>query len=173
MEFFGRFWHMLAVIALSCVPLIESRYAIVICRGTFPEISVTELVILTQLGAALTALVLLLLLKPVFKWMKSTKIFKRFVEKLEEHGRKKGEKLEGKINNSASHKAKVWASVIGVFVFVAIPLPGTGVWTGSLVASLLDIRFKYAFPAIVLGSVCATGIMLAFSSIFFAGVNLW
>lgn len=173
MPFFTRFWHQIAVIVLSCVPLIESRYAIVICRGTFPEISVPELVILTQLGAALTALVLLLLLKPVFKWMKSTKLFRRFVEKLEEHGRKKGKKLEGKINDSKTHAAKVWASVIGVFVFVAIPLPGTGVWTGSLVATLLNIRFKYAFPAIVLGSVCATAIMLAFSSIFFKGVNLW
>ena len=103
----------------------------------------------------------------------STKLFRRFVEKLEEHGRKKSKKLEGKINDSKTHAAKVWASVIGVFVFVAIPLPGTGVWTGSLVATLLNIRFKYAFPAIVLGSVCATAIMLAFSSIFFKGVNLW
>lgn len=44
----------------------------------------------------------------------------------------------------------------GLFIFVAIPLPGTGVWTGSLIASLLDLRFKYAFPTIVAGNLIAS-----------------
>ena len=88
------------------------------------------------------------------------------IEKLESHGKKKGEKLQGKIDNSKSNAAKVWASVIGVFLFVAIPLPGTGVWTGSLVATLLDIRFKYAFPAVCLGSVVATLIMVLVGGAF-------
>ncbi len=173
--FFSRFWHQLIVILLSCVPIIESRYAIVICKGwagVFSQIPTYELVILTQIGAFLTALILLLLLKPVFAWMKKTKLFKSLVEKLEAHGKKKGEKLEDKINNSKSKTAKILASVIGVFIFVAVPLPGTGVWTGCLVATLLDIRFKYAYPAICLGSITATMIMLAFSSVFFSGVAL-
>ncbi len=164
--FFARFWHQIIIIFLSCVPIIESRYAIVIGDIFYPELGTTELFILSQLGAFFTTVVLLLLLKPVFKWMKNTRLFRRLVEKIEEHGKKKGEKLEGKLKNSASEKAKIWASVIGVFLFVAIPLPGTGVWTGSLVATLLDIRFKYAFPAICLGSICATLIMLTFSSVF-------
>ena len=148
------------------MPIIESRYAIVIGDLWFSELGKVELFILSQLGAFFVGLVLLLLLKPIFKWMKSTKIFRKLVEKLESHGKKKGEKLQGKIADSKSKNAKVWASVIGVFLFVAIPLPGTGVWTGSLVATLLDIRFKYAFPAVCLGSVVATLIMLTFSSVF-------
>lgn len=166
MGFLERFWHQIVIIFLSCVPIIESRYAIVIGDIWFTELGTVELFILSQLGAFFLSLVLLLLLKPVFKWMKSTRLFKSLVEKLESHGKKKGEKLQGKIKNSKSEKAKVWASVIGVFLFVAIPLPGTGVWTGSLVATLLDIRFKYAFPAVCLGSVVATLIMLTFSSVF-------
>ena len=154
--FLERFWHQILIILLSCVPLIESRYAIVVGMTLFKEIGIVELFILSQLGAFFISLVLLLLLKPVFKWMKSTKLFRSLVEKLESHGKKKGEKLQGKIANSKSKAAKVWASVIGVFVFVAIPLPGTGVWTGSLIATLLDIRFKYAFPAVCLGSIVAT-----------------
>lgn len=166
MGFLERFWHQIVIIFLSCVPIIESRYAIVIGDIWFTELGTVELFILSQLGAFFLSLVLLLLLKPVFKWMKSTRLFKSLVEKLESHGKKKGEKLQGKIKNSKSEKARVWASVIGVFLFVAIPLPGTGVWTGSLVATLLDIRFKYAFPAVCLGSVVATLIMLTFSSVF-------
>ncbi len=172
-DFFSRFWHQAVVILLSCVPVIESRYAIVICRGLFDEIPTTELIILTQIGAFLTAIILLLALRTVFDVMKRTKLFKGLVEKLEKMGRKKGEKLEGKIQNSKSKAAKIWASVLGVFLFVAIPLPGTGVWTGCLVATLLNIRFKYALPAVFVGSICATAIMLAFSSVFFNGVALW
>ena len=164
--FLERFWHQLIIIILSCIPLIESRYAIVVGMTLFKEIGIVELFILSQLGAFFVGLVLLLLLKPVFKWMKSTKLFRKMIEKLESHGKKKGEKLQGKIENSKSNAAKVWASVIGVFLFVAIPLPGTGVWTGSLVATLLDIRFKYAFPAVCLGSVVATLIMVLVGGAF-------
>ena len=169
--FFNRFLHQLFIILLSCVPVIESRYAIAIGMVKYGEgaqihMSELELFILSQIGAFFITLILLLFLKNVFKWMKSTKLFRKLVEKIENHGKKKGAKLESKLKNSKSKTAKVWASVIGVFFFVAIPLPGTGVWTGSLVATLLDIRFKYAFPAICLGSVAATGIMWAFSSVF-------
>ena len=170
--FWVRFMHQLFIIFLSCVPIIESRYAIAIGMFTYQgenatiQMSTPELFILSQIGAIFVALILLFLLRPVFNWMKSTKLFKRLVEKLESHGKKKGEKLEGKLKDSTSEKAKIWASVVGVFLFVAIPLPGTGVWTGSLVATLLNIRFKYAFPAIVLGSIVATLIMLTFSSVF-------
>lgn len=48
--------------------------------------------------------------------------------------------------------------------FVAIPLPGTGVWSGSLAAALLDIRFKWAFPAIVLGNLIAALLIMGLSS---------
>lgn len=164
--FFARFWHQLIIIFLSCVPIIESRYAIVIGDVFFEELGLTELFILSQLGAFSVTLILLFLLRPIFNWMKSTRLFKNLVEKLESHGKKKGEKLEGKLKDSKNEKAKIWASVVGVFLFVAIPLPGTGVWTGSLVATLLNIRFKYAFPAICLGSIVATLIMVTFSSVF-------
>ncbi len=164
--FLERFWHQIIIIVLSCIPIIESRYAIVVGMSLFKEIGIVELFILSQLGAFFISLILLLLLKPVFKWMKSTKLFRRLIEKLESHGKKKGEKLQGKIENSKSKSAKIWASVIGVFLFVAIPLPGTGVWTGSLVATLLDIRFKYAFPAVCLGSVVATLIMVIVGGAF-------
>ena len=172
--FFSHFWHQLVIMFLSCVPIIESRYAITIGMLMYKdEMSTLELFILSQIAAFCVALILLLFLRKVFNWMKSTKTFKKMIEKLESHGKKKGEKLEGKLSNSSSHLKKVWASVIGVFLFVAIPLPGTGVWTGALVATLLNIRFKYAFPAICLGSVAATLIMLLFTDYFLVSPPSW
>ena len=56
-------------------------------------------------------------------------------------------------------------SVIGLIVFVAIPLPGTGVWSGSLAAILFNIRIKHAFPAIALGNAIAGMIMFVLSHI--------
>ena len=52
---------------------------------------------------------------------------------------------------------------LGLWLFVAIPLPGTGAWTGSLIASLLGVKFKKAFPAVILGIIMATVIMSVFS----------
>ena len=60
-EFFARFWKQLVIIFLSCVPIIESRYAYVYGDVKFPELSMVELFILTQLGAFFVALILLLL----------------------------------------------------------------------------------------------------------------
>ena len=57
-------------------------------------------------------------------------------------------------------------------LFVGIPLPGTGAWTGSLIAALLGIKFKKAFPAVILGILIATVIMCFISYVLLGGVNL-
>lgn len=169
-SFFAGWVHRLIIVLLSCVPIIESRYAIVIGK-TLPVFEALhdktgELFVLTQLGAFFVTLILLLLLRPIIEWMKKTKIFRGLAEWIENHGKKKGAKLEGKLADPKNKRKKILISVISVFLFVAIPLPGTGVWTGSLVATILNIRFKYAFPAVCLGSVCATSVMLIFSDVF-------
>ena len=58
----------------------------------------------------------------------------------------------------------------GLFVFVGIPLPGTGAWTGSLIAALLGIRFRKAFPAIVLGVFLAAFLMTVLSYAVLGGI---
>lgn len=55
----------------------------------------------------------------------------------------------------------------GLLVFVAIPLPGTGVWSGSLAAALLNMRFKIAFPAILVGNIIAAVLIMGLSHGFF------
>lgn len=93
---------------------------------------------------------ILLLITPIFNWLKKTKTFRPMVEKLENKAMSKKGQIE---------KYKFW----GLVLFVGIPLPGTGAWTGSLIAALLDMDFKKAFPAVVIGICMATVIMTTLS----------
>ena len=79
--------------------------------------------------------------------------------------------LMGKVDK---HKGKIEKyGYLGVFIFVAIPLPGTGVWTGSLIASVLGLKPAKAIPLVILGNCVAGFIMLMLSSIFFPGMVPW
>ena len=102
---------------------------------------------------------ILLLITPIFKWMKGTKLFKPMVDKLESKAMSKSDKIE---------KYEFW----GLVLFVGIPLPGTGAWTGSLIAALLGVKFKKAFPAVILGIFMATVIMWFISYVLLGGVQI-
>ncbi len=91
---------------------------------------------------------LILLTRLVIEWLKEHSILVKFTSWLEDKGSKEAQKVK---------KYSFW----GLFVLVAIPLPGTGAWTGALVASLLDMRLKRAMPAIALGVAAAGLIVLA------------
>ncbi|MBE6972413.1 MAG: small multidrug export protein [Ruminococcaceae bacterium] len=78
------------------------------------------------------------------------------------------DKLEAKAHLKGATMLKY--QHIGLWLFVAIPLPGTGAWTGSLVAAFLDMRLKKALPAVVLGVITAGCIMLALTHV---GINLF
>ena len=102
---------------------------------------------------------ILLLITPVFNWMKGTKLFKPMVDKLESKAMSKSDKIE---------KYEFW----GLVLCVGIPLPGTGAWTGSLIAALLGVKFKKAFPAVILGIFMATVIMWFISYVLLGGVRV-
>ena len=98
------------------------------------------------LGNMLPMPFVLLLITKIFDLLKKTKAFKPLVEKLEAHAMGKKDRIE---------KYEFW----GLVLFVGIPLPGTGGWTGSLAAAVLGVRFKKAFPAVILGILLAATIM--------------
>lgn len=89
---------------------------------------------------------ILLFIKQIFKWLKKTKLFCPLIEKLERRAMGKSDQIK---------RYEFW----GLVLFVGIPLPGTGAWTGSLVASLLEVDLKKSVPAILLGLCMATVIM--------------
>lgn len=92
---------------------------------------------------------ILIFIKRIFELLRRTK-FKNVVYKMEEKANRNSEKIL---------KYENW----GLYLFVAIPMPGTGAWTGALVASLLSMKVKNAFIAICLGILTASIIMALFS----------
>lgn len=93
---------------------------------------------------------ILMFLTPIFNWMKKTKLFRGIVEKLE----KKAEKNKSKFEKG---------EFVALILFVGIPIPGTGAWTGALIASVLGMNRKKAMLAITIGVFMASIIMMILS----------
>ena len=140
----------LVVLFIAALPLIELRGAIPI--GVSMGMSPIHATILGVLGGLIPVPFLLFFLEPIFMYLKSTKLFKGFAEKMVKRTMKKGRNIKK-------------YSIIGLVIYVAIPLPGTGVWTGSLAAILFNIPIKYALPAIALGNSIAGIIVFILSYI--------
>ena len=110
------------------------------------------------IGNLIPAPFIIVYIRRVFKLMrKYMPKLNALVDKLEHKAHLKGEKM-------------LKYEALGLWLFVAIPLPGTGAWTGSLAAAFLDIRLKKAMPAVVLGVLTAGTIMLALTHV---GINLF
>ena len=139
---FGKY---LVTLIVSMVPVLELRGAIPIGVGL--GLSHFEAMVVSMIGNMLPVRFIILFIRPIFKWMtaKSERLG-RLVKKLEA-------KAEGKWEQVHRYQ------FFGLAIFVGIPLPGTGAWTGALVAALLDIRMRHAVPAIFLGVVIAGAIV--------------
>jgi len=110
------------------------------------------------IGNLIPAPFIIVYIRRVFKLMrKYMPRLNTLVDKLERKAHLKGEKM-------------LRYEALGLWLFVAIPLPGTGAWTGSLAAAFLDIRLKKAMPAVVLGVLTAGTIMLTLTHV---GINLF
>ncbi|MDO4633962.1 MAG: small multi-drug export protein [Eubacteriales bacterium] len=136
------------VFVISMVPLLELRGGMVAASAL--GIELYKAIGLCIVGNIIPVPFILLFITPIFAWMKTTSLFRPLVEKLENRAMNKSDKIE---------KYEFW----GLVLFVGIPLPGTGAWTGSLIASLLGIRFKKAFPAVLTGICLAIVIMTLIS----------
>lgn len=138
------FRNCLWVFFISMVPIIELRGAIPVGFGLGLPLWLNFL--LCVVGNFLPVPFILLFIRKILAWMKNVKHLDKIALWLE----RKAQKHSGKVMKGVAS---------GLFLFVAIPLPGTGAWTGALVASLFDMRMKYALPAIFLGVVVAGVIM--------------
>ena len=125
----------------SMVPVVELRGAIPIGMGM--GLDLTTSVVISIIGNMIPVPFIMLFIRQIFKWMrKFNKTFANIVDKMEDKANKHRDKVT---------RYGFW----GLFILVAIPLPGTGAWTGALVAAIMELRFKTALPAIFLGVVGA------------------
>lgn len=132
------------VFIISMIPVLELRGGLI--AAALLKIPYLRALCLCIVGNILPIPFILLFINKIFEWLKNFKATRGLVERLEKRAMGKSEKIQ---------KYEFW----GLLLFVGIPLPGTGAWTGSLVAALLGVKLKKAVPAIFFGILLACAIM--------------
>ena len=140
------------VLIASFLPVLELRGGMILASlYGFP---LGKALALCLIGNFIPIPLILWLVTPVFGWMKKLKVFRPFVEKMEKKATgKKADRIR---------EASFW----GLLFFVGIPLPGTGAWTGSMIAAMLDLDKKRSLLAVVLGVILAGAIMTVIAYFF-------
>ena len=146
-----------AVFIISMIPILELRGGLL--AASLLKISAAKALPICIVGNILPIPFILLLIRHVLEWMKKVPCFRGIALWLERKAMSKKGQIE---------KYEFW----GLMLFVGIPLPGTGAWTGSLIAALLGMKFKKAFPAVIIGICMATVIMWFISYVLLGGVHL-
>lgn len=134
----------LVVFIISMIPLLELRGGLIVAK--LLQISILKAIPLCILGNIIPIPFILLFIRQIFKWLKKVPKIDKLIYKLEDRAMGKSDQIK---------KYEFW----GLVIFVGIPLPGTGAWTGSLIAALLEIDVKKAVVAELLGIAIATVIM--------------
>ena len=147
------FLKYLIVFLISMVPFIELRGAIPYAVGF--QLPLLPSYIVAILGNMLPVPFIFLFARKILEWGKNKKITKKFFTFCLEKGNKGGKKLQEKAGRNV---------YFALFLFVGIPLPGTGAWTGTLAASLLNLDFKKSIIAIM-GGVVLAGIIMGVISL--------
>ena len=140
------------VFLVSMVPLVELRGSIIISQGL--QLPVLSSYIVAIIGNMLPVPVIYLFARKVLVWGADKPVIGKFFSWCLEKGEKGGKKLQEKAGRGL---------FIALLLFVGIPLPGTGAWTGTLAASILDMDFKSTILAVMLGVLLAGIIMMVLS----------
>ncbi len=147
--------HELLIITISALPVVELRGALPVAINLL-HMPWYRAFFLAIIGNLLPVPILLLFLDSLAGVISRVDIGRRLVNWVFEHTRRRGEAIER-------------YEKIGLMLFVAIPLPITGAWTGSIVAFLLGLKFRYAFLSIMAGVVIAGAIVTSLCVIGWAG----
>ena len=139
-----RIQNILLTFFASMIPVLELRFSIRFGYGM--DLSFWECVLVSIIGNMIPVPFIMLFIRKIFDFCRRKNIFVRFIDWLERRVMRK------------SGVVKKYEA-IGLAIFVGIPLPGTGAWSGALLASLMDIRLKTAIPAICAGVVVAGFLM--------------
>ena len=144
--------ELLHIFLLSAVPLIEQRGAIPVGIIAY-QIHPLTVFVVSFLGSLLPVPFILLLFNAIFEWMKKVKSLSRFTRYIEK-----------KVTTGSAKIEKY--KEIGLIAFVAIPLPTTGLWTGSAVAAFLRLDFKKSFFCVALGGIISAAVITLLSMLF-------
>lgn len=133
-----------AVFIISMIPILELRGGLF--AASLLKISAAKALPICIVGNIIPIPFILLFIRQIFKWMKKTKLFRGLIIKMENRAMGKSDQIKR-------------YEFLGLLLFVGIPLPGTGAWTGALIASLLEVDIKKSSIAILCGLFMASVIM--------------
>ncbi|MBQ7264514.1 MAG: small multi-drug export protein [Firmicutes bacterium] len=135
---------------ISMLPLLELRGGLI--AASILDIPYIKALLICVAGNIIPIPFILLFITKIFDILKKTKLLKPMVEKMEKKALGKKDQIEK-------------YEFLGLLLFVGIPLPGTGAWTGSLLAALLGIKLKKSIPAVLLG-ICLAAFIMSIVSYF-------
>lgn len=133
-----------AVFIISMIPILELRGGLL--AASLLKISAAKALPICIVGNIIPIPFILLFIRQIFKWMKKTKLFRGLIIKMENRAMGKSDQIKR-------------YEFLGLLLFVGIPIPGTGAWTGALIASLLEVDIKKSSIAILCGLFMASAIM--------------
>lgn len=140
----------IVIFLISLMPVFELRGGLI--AASFLDVDFVKAFFICLLGNIIPIPFILIFIRKIFQFLRDKRGFKKIIEKLEVRSMRK------------SDKVKRWRDW-GLLLFVAIPLPGTGGWTGALIAALLDMRIRKSLPIISLG-VLLVGIIMSVLTYF-------
>ncbi|MBR5939084.1 small multi-drug export protein, partial [Candidatus Saccharibacteria bacterium] len=151
------FWKILIVLLISMIPLVELRGAIPVAVGMDLGLPEWLVLIVAIIGNIIPVPIIYFFARKFLEWgaKRKWKPLKQFCSFCLKKGKKAGDKLLKKTGDYGAYFA--------LFLFVAIPIPGTGAWTGTLAASILNLNFKKTIIAITAGILVAGLVMLLIS----------
>ena len=144
----GRISPEFIAFIVSMMPILELRGGLIAAK--LMEIDFLKAFAICYIGNMLPIPFILLFIRKIFNLLKKIPAVEKTIVKLEARSIRKADKIQ---------KYRLW----GLLIFVGIPLPGTGAWTGALAADLLDIRIKHSLPVIAAGVLIAGVIISALS----------
>ncbi len=169
----------LATVLIAMVPIVELRGAIPFATNStlWGNLAISNWQALgwSLLGSSLIVPIVALIFVPIITWLKRTKLFGKLANAIENRIKNKANGISDSGQKTARFSAEYWKKFFAVFIFVAIPLPLTGVWTGSCVAVFLGLDYLSSCVSVITGNIVA-GCLIALILEFFPWLNnylLW
>lgn len=166
----------LATILIAMLPVIELRGAIPFATnpGFWGDLVMNQWTAFgwSLLGSSLIVPILALIFLPVINWLKKTKLFGKLAHAFENRVKSKTTNIENAEEKSTRFSKSYWKKMLAVFMFVAVPLPLTGVWTGTCVAVFVGLDYLSTCVAVIGGNVVA-GLLITLILEFFPWLNNW
>ncbi len=157
-----------ATIVMSFVPLVELKGGIVFARSCGIDFLLSFFY--AYIGSTIVFIPIFFLLKPFLNLIKKIKIFSRLAFKIETYFNSKADQSVKEDSKNKKGLTNLGLKKLGVFIFVAIPLPMTGIWTGTAIAVFLNLKFKDAVLPVVIGNFIAGTIISILAQVC---ISLW